>query len=507
MLLYGSILAMAYSDKFSFMLMPTISWLSSWLVLTCAYIFLSITGLIISPILVVAFLVAAAALFIIVSRHRLIANLKATFGDRDRLKRLVILYFVCLLFIFLITIKLHYVFATPDSLQYNAFSKIFHYYAHFERGNSRVFVFAHSVRLPFISAVQNFAYLLGIGAYTSFFPVTSFFVIILVLFFLFDKISIREKPAAGLTWFSISALLLLFNRNYLLHSFYYHSNLTVAAYFSAGVFLSLLYLRREEPIYFFFSSGLLASTVLIRKEMLIFSLIPIFLTLYFFKPYRAKIRFSALALFLVIGYPWFLWGIFKLLEWGSFSFKNFSSGHGSFYLPILTLACTFAAFLLPVPKFFRKNSIKLSLVSSALFFLILYFLNGSRLIGSLRDLLSLALAGKGRWQLFWYCFTFATAIYILIIYLKSKPKASLLEHEYKPLCGLKFVLSVIIVFFALRIVLYSIFTAPKANAYLASGNRILLHIFPIAVYFCGCVGYSFSLIASRLSKQQILQSN
>lgn len=499
MLFYGSVAAIGLCGKLNVALLPAISWLSSWLALTTVYVFLSIAGVIFGPVWIISSMIILLAALLTLFRRQYIESVKLIYRGR-RWKNLINIYLLSFIVIGFITLHLNYISVTADSLQYYSLAKIFHYYGHFEQGTSDVLRWFQSVRLPLFTAVHSFSYLLGIDVYYSFSPVTSFFLVLFFVFFCFDEFRSQEYALAGTIWFLLSIFLLCSSVMYLMHSFYYHSNLTVAAYFSAAFFLLILHIKQKNLSFFLFACAFLAATVLIRKEMFVFSLLPIFFCLYFSDQYNLRIRLIGLAVFLLIGYPWSVWGSLQVFTAGCGAMEKYNEGHGSIILPLFALFLAIPAFLTPIPKLFRKYSHFVILGSLLFLVIIVLCFKRPELTKAAKELSSLIFTNNGKWNIFWYCVAASIVLYYCIMFLNAKANSSNCLGINQFTAILNFTFSVIICFFLFRVLLYTVFNSPKSKSFLNSGNRVLLHFYPVAVYFCCLTGYVFSIITVRVKQ-------
>lgn len=411
-------------------------------------------------------------------------------GLSSRSNLFILLGFIIVILI--ITIVEFRPLTTPDSLQYFALARFYHLIGTFGPDEIIPAGWLFNTRLPFLLSVLNIPYQLTTQPNFSFFPITGIFLISGI--FGLGLANLPHSRSRMLIW-ATSLLLILMSLAFLapgivsMHFFYLHSNLTTAAYFTLGAVLmaygASIYNRR----YVFLGICLLAICPLLRKEMLIISLIPVFVTFLFSREWPWKDQLTSLLLYAFIALPFHVWGV-KLSGIETLQIKV--SGHSDSLMTLVAIVIIVAVFLFPYRVL--KNHIHfygaLAIGISALF--CTYALIPDRFMQSGIDLAKIILQGIGGWGSFTWpiiflgCFIFFIARPSFLCRLRKDFVSPCVSKQTKQLAfQLEILFFIIFFFFISRIILYTIFTSP---APFGSGTRVLLHIYPVAIFFMAILG-------------------
>lgn len=102
-------------------------------------------------------------------------------------------------------------------------------------------------------------------------------------------------------------------------------------------------------------------------------------------------------------------------------------------------------------------------------------------------LFELMFTNKGRWAASWYIIFIPLMLISLDLVLFKKYKfLKIINNEHSYLI-LHFLFSVVCIFLIFRVFLYVLFNSPADNTFNASGNRILLHIYPVGIVLVFCL--------------------
>lgn len=490
-LVFGLIFIFPVSSKTNPPLYISLAWLIGWGIIVISEIVLIIAGAYVTlpKIAVISF--SCLLVFWIVTRSTLKEEL--LFFKRRKLNRLcrefAILFLLSVLLICLLPYFGNYIFYSPDSLQVERLSRMFHKYGAYGKDNSCLFSVLFGIRVPFYVIIHNVGYLSGIKLFYSFTSATTFFTCLGLWGFWR-----RENHQSGFwstIWLLLVLTLFLSNRLVVFHSFYLLTNLTTMAYYTFGILSLYEYLKKKESFWFILACFFLGCTGLVRKEMLLFSLLPfLFVSWKNYFP-RLSVSFFGFALYSLFAYLWFSWGILGVLgisEVIETDFKTATTGLGG------ALIVAFCFILSLIIFFFPWHIIKKRIRIIVYLFLFIslvafsyYFENN--LTVSVKEFCLLAFR-KGCWGSFWYLLFLGIFIYVFlrIVPVSFRNLLADIRVDSRDDNSMDLLTFIILAFLISRVILYAIIN-PFASHYNASGNRILLHIYPVAVYFLGRVGF------------------
>lgn len=495
-LVFGSILMLPISSRMNTPLYISLAWFCGWATIVISEMLLVMAGVYVTIPMIAGCAALCVIVLWIVAKNSITKRMVFWRRETQQLNwrfAAVLLLLLCVLVFILLAYFGNYIFYSADSVQIEGISQTFHKYGVYGYGKSiydgqaEVLHPLFTIRLPFYVAILNVAYLCGIEVFYSFMGATTFFTCLALWGFWRG-----ENDQLGFLspiWFLLVLALFLSNRMVLLHSFYTHTNLTTMAYYTLGILSLYEYFKKKDNMWFMLACFLLGSTGILRIEMLLFSLLPFCFVAWKKCLPKLNITLLGFVLYFLISYLWFSWGFLGLLGISEAIGDGFESGG------LLSVAF---CFLLSLIIFFFpwqitnkrvRVAIYVILSISALFF-IWYFNN--KLITSWNALYLLTVKGAGNWGSFWWLLFWGVCIYALLRILPVLFKTSLGEitvHLKADKKGMEFLVFVPMAFLITRIVLYSMGEIPVTAHWYSGGNRILLHIYPVSVYFLGRVGF------------------
>lgn len=101
-------------------------------------------------------------------------------------------------------------------------------------------------------------------------------------------------------------------------------------------------------------------------------------------------------------------------------------------------------------------------------------------MGSISDLNTLIFKNEGAWSSFWVLVTLGLLVYFFLRLFSSS-----INNDK----SMEFLAYVIVVFLIARTLLFAIFEDIMSCGFNYSGNRTLLHLYPVALYFLGRIGF------------------
>jgi len=480
-LLYGALFLFPVMDRLGMMLTVSISWFIAWTVIVFSYIIILLAGVNVS----ISNLLAALILILI---FVLTWHFQKGKDYSYNLDAVVAIKFLKIIIIAIsmtsiVVLFCDYIHFSPDSSQYDALISMLNRTDMSEIKTGGVYYWLYNARLPFFIIPHNIARLCGVDVYYSFTSLTSFFVLFgLTGFWLKTHI---EQKLISYTWLLISLALLMSNIMVRFHTFYMHSNLLAMAYMSLGCLSLSLFIKTKDNLWFLLGCILLGSTGIIRKEMLLLSLIPfVVLGLKGVFPDR-KTVFWGCGMFGLLSFLWFMNYCLASIDLeGLLNNGVVVTQHGGAEIVFVCLFLSIIIFVFPW-SVLKKYSVKIfsALILGVMLFLYCY--DKSEFISTLMELHSLVLDGKGFWGDAWSIF-FLSAFAFFLVCVVGKEKRPTFE-------SISFLTGVIFCYFVGRVVIYVILVDPSAVHWGSSGNRVLLHIYPMAAYCIGLIGYELSL--------------
>lgn len=435
-------------------------------------------------------------------------------GYRKYFGQLTSLFLFCALVIGFLA-SFNYVVYTPDSFQYRGLAQMLHKYGYYDKHDQVwiLFKWLFDTRLPFYVSVHNVAFLTGVDVFYSFMSTTTFFIIMGIYGF-WKK---ESQSLSSKLLFLIPLAVLVSNPVLMFHSFYSHNYLITMAYYTFGVISIFQYIKYRDTFWFVSGCLFLGCTGILRKEMLLISIFPFIYLKWKSKLPKSGILLVGFGLYFIFSYLWPLCGLWELQESAKYFGESFSRGdRGGMMVWILCLTLSIITFFLPCKIKRDKRSYIIIGCSFVLAFGFLYYLFGQSLISAASKLYLLMFKGVGRWGSFWYIMIlgFLTAFLLkgfsMILTKHHTEQIADFWIDKKQMEGLEFLIYVIFSFFLVRLVLYTVFTAPKADTFLNSGNRILLCIYPVSVYFLGKLSvmlYNGSVSIQSADKKLFSENN
>lgn len=497
-LVFGLVLIFPFSSRINTSLYVALAWFCGWATIVILEILLIIAGVYVTIPKIAGYSAFCVIVLWFAARNSITERM--VFGRRELQRsfwQFAILLLLCVLVIVLLGYFGTYTWYTPDSCQIEALGRTFHKYGVY--GDGKLFYggqtgvgFSILFRrlMPFCVAINNVAYLCGIEVFYSFMGATTFFICLAL--WGFWRGENYQFGFVSLIWLLLVLALFLSNRMVVVHSFKaITTNLTTMAYYTLGILSLYEYLNKKDYLWFMLACLFLGCTGILRIEMLAFSLIPFCIVGWKKCLPKLKITFFGFVLYFLVSYVWFCWGFLGLI--GISEVIAFGGLMADGAISVVA----FGFVLSPIIFFFPwrttnkrvRVAIYIILFLSVLFF-ICYFNN--ELMITWNALYLLTAKGVGRWGSFWWLLFFGVCIYALLRILPVLFK--ILPGEIKvplraDITGMDFLAFVIIAFFITRIVLYGITEGPMDKGWYHSGNRILLHIYPVGVYFLGRLGF------------------
>ena len=473
MLLLGIFLLLPFLSQMNPLLYVSLSWFTGWGISGAADMLMVIAG--VSVTITKIALVAFSILVIIY----IFCRYQGKYFSRDLKKYFVLAGLFCgLVFVFCLLAGFeNYMHYSTDSITYEGLSRIFHNYGVFADGRSRVYYWLFNVRLPFYIAVHNIAYLSGINVFYSFLSGTTIMTSLMIAGFWSEHK--RQPGFYTFLWLSICFCFFISNKLIIFHSFYSLSNLTNMAYYSAGILCLNLFRKKQEPFWFLIACFFLGITGIIRKEMLLFSLIPYLFLFRGLKKPDVRMLLAGFAVYVVLSYSWFFWGIFYLKDWAEMLGDALkTTSHGGVGIVGFCFITSIIAFFMPQKIInIRGISLLYFALSVTIIIAFIFYFYGNALIQSARNLVTLMF--KGAWGTFWFSFvSFSGIIATVGLFFKLVKKQYNFSFDW-------FLPCIIVVFFIFRILLYTVFTSPIDDGWNSSGNRILMHVMLICVFWMG----------------------
>ena len=251
-------------------------------------------------------------------------------------------------------------------------------------------------------------------------------------------------------------------------------------YFNLGVMGISLYLKIKNNDFLLASFFMLSLSCLIRKEMLFFSLIPI---LYLNYNNLISDRVLKLKLFLIFFFVAYLYHFRMLYIYYMNEGETFTSftGHGGYSVILVTFTALLLSLFLKPFNFFKKiNILQVTLFFGVLTLFVIYFVKPNETYYTIYSLY-LLLFYTGGWGIFWFIiFKVIFLIFLFYLFYKNIFNLSVKNDnlDHKIIC---FLLFIILMFFLGRTILYIFYDSVSDTGFWASGNRILLLIYPTSV--------------------------
>jgi hypothetical protein len=474
-LAFGILISSPFKIKCVYLRYST-SWFLGWLGIWFSYFFLIIIDI---QITLLSIIVSSTGIVFLV----LIANLKSIRQfDKAALIR-NILFFVTFGSLIAIVVLIDPYFSfTPDSIQTQALSRIVHKVGFFKTTNFEMSEILFSARLPLFITIQNFAYLLEIDVYYAF-PRISLFLLIIGMYGVW-RFLVRGNKYLILF---LSTVFLLFSSNIVIyHTFYLHYNLLTMTYFNLGLFWLIIYIHDRKQRSLIIATILIAATNILRVEMMLFSLIP-FLYLSWTGSLKVGIgKYYSFFIYLFISYSWTLWRVFKYpLDETIFPI---TSERGGLFIVATTVFLFCLVYFSPLNNFKKKLAINFLLGGEIVLFIGWYlFIPGIRSAAS--RLTSLLIRNIGGWGYTWHLLIVVVTIFSIFRFTNSVTKNKYISvFETKVL---DYMIFTIVTFFVAWILMFSLF--PYAintdQNFWDAGNRIVLYIYPLCLFFIGYFVY------------------
>lgn len=400
----------------------------------------------------------------------------------NKIKQVIICILISFIIVFIINFFSFIMSSSPDSFQYFIFSHSFHDLATQDFKKVAHLDWWFQTRLIFLVAIHNLAKLFGLNLFNLFFPITSIFFIIsffILILELLDFSNLQNNNKKINIVLSLLAItLILTNYLFLYHSVYYHTNFLTMTYFTLGSLGICLHIKKKNLSILIASVLALSLTCLIRKEMILFSLIPLIFLNYkeLLINYATKLKVFIVFLF---GYSYGVWHII----WANsqINILKFNS-HGSdllYFFSIILLAIL--TFTKPFKLLGDHNKKKLMILGIFLITLIIFLWKPDETTRTIIRLVKLMFTQKGHWVATWYLVFVALIVSNLDIMCSKRYKFLYFNLNKEINLNMQFLCFVMTMFLFFRIILYVIFNSPADHNFNSSGNRVLLHIYPIGL--------------------------
>jgi hypothetical protein len=322
-----------------------------------------------------------------------------------------------------------------------------------------------NAKMSLLPALISGGYLFGINLYISIFPIMAFYLSFFSMYILYEiLITLNLSNITRSVLIAIGLLLMISPPAYLYHTFYIHTNMITACYFSGSIIFILKYKNNINKNWLIISSVFLGAAALVRIEMIFFSFIPISVLIADKKPDNKDFTLF-LSVFMAIAFGWHFYRL--SLVGLSLDYHNFGFAEAScFFLLIAIWSITISEKIYRKVTCFSPQIFTGSLLV-VLFFLSFYF--HSNFIECIKNLYQIICFNKAQlgfgWGKFWLILMSAIIISIPI------------KHNY-----LTSLFYIIITFILFRLIFYS---TPMLSGipHIYSGSRIILHIYPVSVIF------------------------
>ena len=378
---------------------------------------------------------------------------------------------------------LNYIHFSVDSQVYEGMARLLTNYGVVGPEHPYIFEWQVHARLIFIPGIHAVSHLFNIEVFYALYPVSS--IMFIATFFWFINNNLKNMKINHLIRISMGVggvLLLCTSILFIAHSFFLHTNLMTSIYFSLGTIFFYKYISQKGKFWLVLSIIFFAATIQIRKEMAIFSLPPI---LYILQNDSELERTYVLGLYglFMFFYNW----IFLMISMHGFQLGEARGGFMIYLICFALMTMMFFSSLSIRWRIFIKKHLFSLIISTVVGVIFLFLTFSEKLIPAFISLLKfLYIPRFGAWGGFWFGFSIVVILYITNLSIKTEK--------------LGFLLFSIFYFFVLRLVLYGFFSGIKDNYWSTSGNRIILHIFPTAIFFMVMV--FIELHASKLPSSQ-----
>lgn len=371
----------------------------------------------------------------------------------------------------------NYVNVSTDSVTNEGLARVFHKFGVYGDERSLVHEWLFNIRLPFFIAINNIGFLCEIEVFHSFPTATTLFLTVTFLGLWGE--ARREYRFGAVLGIVVIVCAFLSNRLIVFHSFYLLSNLTTMAYYSVGVLCLCRFQTGQEERWFTLACMFLGITGILRKEMVAFSLLPL-IFIFFRQRFRVRTVVRGFCVFLLFAYFWFLAGVFRMNGMAEMMTAGFETkGHAGLWVQTLFLLATAAVFFAPWGRIREMDTLKRRVAVSGVGLLLVLICCGESFVQTGHNLYLLMFQGEGQWGFFWYVMAVAAAFFVAGKVFMGRDVWGV--HHV----NIDLLFFTIFGFLILRLALYAFFETPKDSGWNDSGNRILLHIFPVCLWFFG----------------------
>jgi hypothetical protein len=334
-----------------------------------------------------------------------------------------------------------------------------------------------NARMAHLPALLAIGYLFGVDLFISLFPLLAVSLIILTVYMIFVWLSAFHLTVYIRLLLALAGgLAMAVTPAFVFHSFYFHTNMITACYYTVAIIAILHYRQSGIRDWLVLAALMLGAASHVRIEMIYFAFFPILLLFSKFYP-REKDMAVFFMIFLTITFGWHFYRLYWVgLSLGYHNFGKLELMSFFLYLAVGGV-CSFCRGYLSLFRFTERISV-IALLALLGFVAFSYRDNFMESFSVLLQIIfeNKSQAGWG-WGSFWIFLFVCLAI-------------SFLYQQDQILKNLSFL---ILMYWLLRIILYSTpLLAGSSQWY--SGSRILLHIFPAAVIF------SLTLFGQLLSK-------
>jgi hypothetical protein len=477
----GSIFAFPFIGNSKPIITISFGWFVGWGIISFSSIIIIISGneLIAPVVILIAFIISFLPNHFFYGFNKFINRIK-----NINVNSLFIYFSLVVLLIILVVIYGNNIRYSSDSSQYEAASYIFQKFGEYNSLTPGYEKWLFDLRLPLFVAANSIAMQMGVEIFYSFTPLATVFTI-LAMYGVFELSSTHKN--GYIIWATLMSAVLISSVMIRFHTFYFHTNLITMGYYTLGTLSIGLYLQNKETGWFMAGMLLLGLSSLIRKEMYIMSLFPIiYLWAINSSPCFVK-RFYGFCLYAGIPFLWTVYGIYVVPEQPNYIdlAVNKHEGHGSVLIPFVSFLCALSIFFIPFKAGSYRRYLLLGTVIICLSYLA-FFLTDIFFI-RLKELYKLFFHYQSVWTITWHLIS-----YVFIWYLLFRSKLISFYPTIQRLCINDSFLNLITVVILLYLSVWlGIFTMSEAIAshWGGSGNRLLLHIFPLAIYFVCRLGY------------------
>ena len=273
-----------------------------------------------------------------------------------------------------------------------------------------------------------------------------------------------------------------------MHAFFFHTNLITAAYFSLAIVSIHFFLKWSSYTWFYLGLFLLGIGCLTRLETYLFALIPV--SYVWICSSKLEFKKNIIGISLFPGLP-LIWSLFGISIGESFPeyvtlVAETHRNHGEWIVPAFSFIISAFLFFIIL----RNAQLKALVISTGIiaYLVCMSFYRWDEATIRFYELQNLMFHHQSVWSTSWKLIFMTLVLYFVsrvIFFIQGNQKSELFSHSVQI-----FPYSILF-FFAGWLFLYS-FSPAVASHWGGSGNRILLHIYPLCVYFVCLFGRELS---------------